>query len=116
MAFAIKWAPSPKCSVVLWFPCWFTPMFILLGETLPRKLAISWGFASLVFGTFHSPVLVYFYLPSQLFPCLYVTITPIVLKVTLHPALNSVMTDISEYNDIPGIVFPVRAACGSCGR
>ena len=49
---------------------------------------------------------------------LYVTVTPILHSsvTTLYPALHSVIIDMREYDDIPVMMWPDRAAFDSCVR
>ena len=46
---------------------------------------------------------------------LYFTTAPPFVNVISHPALHSVTTEMRECAARPGIMYPLRAAAGSCG-
>ena len=68
-------------------------------------------------GISDKPVLEHRLPPMTMFP-LNVTVTtiPHSSNTILHPTLHRVTTDISEYDDIPGMMWPDCAACGGSGR
>ena len=66
-------------------------------------------------GTIHKPVLVHLLPVSTILP-LYLTMQPILLKVTSQPALHSLTTDSRECDAKPGMMWPSRAFVGNLGR
>ena len=65
-------------------------------------------------GTIHSPVRVHFFPVSTILPR-YLTVTPILVNMTSHPALHSTMTDTSEYLLRPGMTWPTLPLLGIRG-
>ena len=65
--------------------------------------------------TNHKPLLVHLWPCRTVLP-LYFTVAPMSFSSTSHPALHNLTTERRECRDSPGIMCPVLAFLGSCGR
>ena len=85
------------------------------GVALGGDVGVAVGYVVGFNFTIHRPVRVHL-LPFKTVLPLYFTVTPILVKVTSQPASQSVTTDSRECDANPGMMWPICARVGRCGR